>query len=152
MIQFLEAPLSTPSTQPKSQIWISCLYRSNTAHLSELWLLLIQFSGKVKRSEEMAPIVRILENRQMVKEFIESGERLMGKLRALLKKCESPMLKASKKREAAQLGKNSGIEFIVTIFGVDRGMDKTERFMQSVRLWNLRFDAACEDILERPTQ
>ncbi|CAJ2505745.1 Uu.00g131390.m01.CDS01 [Anthostomella pinea] len=118
----------------------------------ELWLLLIQLSGKVKRSEEVVPTVRAQENREMIEDFIESGERLTDKLRALLKKCESPMLKASKKREAAQLGKNSGIEFVDTLFGVDREMPKTERFMQSVRLWNLRFDANCEDILKRPTQ
>ncbi|KAI0860780.1 vegetative cell wall protein gp1 [Xylaria cubensis] len=118
----------------------------------EMWLLLIQLSGKIKRSEEIVPQVRTQENREMIEDFIESGERLTDKLRSLLKRCESPMLKASKKREAAQLGKNSGIEFVETLFGRERELEKTERFMQSVRLWNLRFDANCEDILKRPTQ
>ncbi|KAI0870852.1 vegetative cell wall protein gp1 [Hypoxylon argillaceum] len=118
----------------------------------EMWLLLIQLSGKIKRSEEIVPKVRAQENREMIEDFIESGERLTDKLRSLLKRCESPMLKASKKREAAQLGKNSGIEFVETLFGRERELEKTERFMQSVRLWNLRFDANCEDILKRPTQ
>ncbi|KAI1175662.1 vegetative cell wall protein gp1 [Nemania sp. FL0916] len=118
----------------------------------EMWLLLIQLSGKIKRSEEIVPQVRTQENREMIEDFIESGERLTDKLRSLLKRCEAPMLKASKKREAAQLGKNSGIEFVETLFGRERELEKTERFMQSVRLWNLRFDANCEDILKRPTQ
>lgn len=118
----------------------------------EMWLLLIQLSGKIKRSEEIVPQVRTQENREMVEDFIESGERLTDKLRSLLKRCEAPMLKASKKREAAQLGKNSGIEFVETLFGRERELEKTERFMQSVRLWNHRFDANCEDILKRPTQ
>lgn len=118
----------------------------------EMWLLLIQLSGKIKRSEEIVPKVRTQENREMIEDFIESGERLTDKLRALLKRCEAPMLKASKKREAAQLGKNSGIEFVETLFGRERELEKTERFMQSVRLWNHRFDANCEDILKRPTQ
>ncbi|KAI0483443.1 vegetative cell wall protein gp1 [Xylaria cf. heliscus] len=118
----------------------------------EMWLLLIQLSGKIKRSEEVVPQVRTQENREMIEDFIESGERLTDKLRSLLKRCEAPMLKASKKREAAQLGKNSGIEFVETLFGRERELEKTERFMQSVRLWNLRFDANCEDILKRPTQ
>ncbi|KAI1185224.1 vegetative cell wall protein gp1 [Nemania serpens] len=118
----------------------------------EMWLLLIQLSGKIKRSEEIVPQVRSQENREMIEDFIESGERLTDKLRALLKRCEAPMLKASKKREAAQLGKNSGIEFVETLFGRERELEKTEKFMTSVRLWNLRFDANCEDILKRPTQ
>lgn len=118
----------------------------------EMWLLLIQLSGKIKRSEEIVPQVRAQENREMIEDFIESGERLTDKLRSLLKRCEAPMLKASKKREAAQLGKNSGIEFVETLFGRERELEKTERFMQQVRLWNLRFDANCEDILKRPTQ
>lgn len=118
----------------------------------EMWLLLIQLSGKIKRSEEIVPKVRTQENREMIEDFIESGERLTDKLRSLLKRCEAPMLKASKKREAAQLGKNSGIEFVETLFGRERELEKSERFMQSVRLWNHRFDANCEDILKRPTQ
>ncbi|KAI8625992.1 vegetative cell wall protein gp1 [Xylariaceae sp. FL1651] len=118
----------------------------------EMWLLLIQLSGKIKRSEETVPQVRTQENREMLEDFIESGERLTDKLRSLLKRCEAPMLKASKKREAAQLGKSSGVEFVETLFGRERELEKTERFMQSVRLWNLRFDANCEDILKRPTQ
>jgi hypothetical protein len=118
----------------------------------ELWLLLIQLSGKVKRSEECVPRIRAQDNREMVEDFIESGERLTDKLRALLKRCESPMLKASKRKDAAQLGKGSGVEFVETLFGRERELEKTERFMQSVRLWNLRFDANCEEILRKPTK
>ena len=116
----------------------------------ELWLLLIQLSGKVKRSEEVVPNVRLQENKEMLEDFIESGERLMDKLRTLLKRCEQPMLRATK-RKTSELGKNSGVEFVETMFGRERELEKTERFMQSARLWNLRFDANCEDILKRPT-
>ncbi|KAH8200336.1 hypothetical protein TruAng_005489 [Truncatella angustata] len=117
----------------------------------ELWLLLIQLSGKIKRSEEIVPRIRAQDNREMVEDFIESGERLTDKLRALLKRCESPMLKASKRKDASQLGKGSGVEFVETLFGRERELEKTERFMQQVRLWNLRFDANCEEILKKPT-
>jgi len=61
------------------------------------------------------------------------------------------MLKASKSRRSTQLGKSSGVEFVETLFGRDRELEKTEKFMQSVRLWNLRFDANCEEILKAPT-
>lgn len=116
----------------------------------DMWLLLIQLAGKVKRSKECVPRIRTLENREMIEDFIESGERLTDKLRKLLKTCEQPMLKASKKKE--QLGKNSGIEFVETLFGRERELEKSERFMQSVRLWNLRFDANCEDVLKQPAK
>jgi hypothetical protein len=120
----------------------------------ELWLLLIQLAGKVKRAEECMPRIRRQESRDMVDDFIESGERLTDKLKKLLKACETPMLKAGKKhsKDSTQLGKNAGIEFVDSIFGRDRQLDATEKFMASIRLWNLRFDANCEDILLRPGQ
>lgn len=118
----------------------------------ELWLLLIQLAGKVKRAEECMPRIRLEENREMVDDFIISGERLTDKLQKLLKACENPMLKAGKRhgKEPAQLGKNAGTEFVDSIFGRDRQLENTEKFMASIRLWNLRFDANCEDILRRP--
>ncbi|CAL3968337.1 hypothetical protein PZA11_006715 [Diplocarpon coronariae] len=120
----------------------------------ELWLLLIQLAGKVKRAEECMGRIRTKENKEMVDDFIESGERLTDKLKKLLKSCETPMLKAGKKhgKDSAQLGKNAGTEFVDSIFGRDRQLEGTEKFMSSVRLWNLRFDANCEDILRRPGQ
>lgn len=116
----------------------------------ELWLLLIQLSGKVKRAEDIIGRVRSAENREIMNEFIESGERLTDKLRSLLKACEAPMLKAAKKKQSG-LGKNSGVEFVDTLFGRDRELNKTEKFMQSLRLFSVRFDANCESILANPS-
>ncbi|KAF3067967.1 hypothetical protein N5P37_002405 [Trichoderma harzianum] len=116
----------------------------------ELWLLLIQLSGKVKRAEDIVGRVRSTENREIMTDFIDAGERLTEKLRGLLKACEAPMLKAAKKKQSG-LGKNSGVEFVDTLFGRDRELAKTEKFMQSVRLFSLRFDANCEGILQNPS-
>ncbi|KAF7548977.1 hypothetical protein G7Z17_g6705 [Cylindrodendrum hubeiense] len=117
----------------------------------ELWLLLIQLAGKVKRADEIVGRVRSAENRDLVEEFIEGGERLTEKLRTLLKSCEAPMLKAAKRKQSG-LGKNAGVEFVETLFGRDRELAKTEKFMTNVRLFNLRFDANCEEILRNPTK
>lgn len=119
----------------------------------ELWLLLIQLAGKIKRAEECMPRIRHHQNREMLDDFIASGERLTDRFRKLLKSCETPMLKAGKKKGPdGQLGKDAGIEFVETIFGRDRNLEATEKFMNSIRLWNLRFDANCEDILRHPGQ
>jgi hypothetical protein len=117
----------------------------------ELWLSLIKVSGKYKRAEEAFGRVRSAENKDTVSEFIEAGERLMERLRQLLKACEPPMLKAARKSKSG-LGKNSGVEFVDTLFGRDRELARTERFMQNMRIFNLRFDANCEDIIRNPSQ
>ncbi|KAK1706111.1 uncharacterized protein BDZ83DRAFT_199456 [Colletotrichum acutatum] len=114
----------------------------------ELWLLLIQLAGKLKRGEETIERVRSTEKKEILDDFIDAGERLTDKLRKLLKTCEAPMLKASKK--SSSLGKNAGVQFVETLFGIERELDKTERFMQGVRLFILRFDANCDDILKNP--
>ncbi|KAL5886597.1 hypothetical protein ACKVWM_001935 [Pyricularia oryzae] len=115
----------------------------------ELWLLLIQISGKIKRAGEVMPDIRTLENREMVDDFIESGERLIDKLRRLLKRCEGPMLSSSKTGKN-KLGTTAGVKFVHTLLGREYELANTERFMTSVRWWNLRFDANCEDIVENP--
>ncbi|MCJ1322463.1 hypothetical protein MMC15_007812 [Xylographa vitiligo] len=119
----------------------------------ELWLLLIKFAGKMKRAEECLPRIRTRDNREMVRDFHVSGERIWGKLKQILKLCEEFMWKAAKRegaRGTVKMGEKSGIEFVKSIFGRDRELEKTEKLMQGVRMWNMRFDANCEDILRRP--
>jgi hypothetical protein len=121
----------------------------------DLWLLLIQFAGKVKRAEECMPKVRKTENREMVEDFLESGERLWMRFANLLGKCEEFMWKAAKKeaggKKPVTMGKNAGCEFVDTIFGRDRQLETTEKLMTGMRLWSMRFDANCDEILQHPT-
>ncbi|RYO59576.1 hypothetical protein AA0116_g6985 [Alternaria tenuissima] len=121
----------------------------------ELWLLLIQLAGKVKRADETMPKIRKKENHEMVEDFLESGERLWVRFAKLLKVCEDYMWKAAKKESGKEkpvsMGKNSGKEFVESIFGRDRELEKTEKLMTGMRLWSMRFDANCEDILRYPS-
>ncbi|KAF1943199.1 hypothetical protein EJ02DRAFT_511073 [Clathrospora elynae] len=121
----------------------------------ELWLLLIQLAGKVKRADETMHKIRQKENREMVEDFLESGSRLWVRFTKLLKVCEDFMWKAAKKESGKEkpvsMGKNSGKEFVESIFGRDRELEKTEKLMTGMRLWSMRFDANCEEILRYPS-
>lgn len=120
----------------------------------DLWLLLIQLAGKVKRADHLMPKIRREANREMVEDFLESGERLWIRMKKLLKICEDYMWKAAKRssgeKKPMQMGKDSGCEFVDSLFGRDRELDKTEKLMSAVRLWSMRFDANCEEILRNP--
>jgi hypothetical protein len=114
----------------------------------ELWLMLIKFSHKMKRAEEAAARVKGRDNRQMLADFQESGDRLWRRLVNLLKVSEDFMWRVAKRSTGkAQMGPKSGVEFVKTIFGRDRELEETERLMSSVRLWLMRFDANCEELL-----
>ena len=120
----------------------------------DLWLLLIKLAGKMKRAEECLPRIRAIGNQEMVEDFLESGDRLWDRLKRLLKVCEEFMWRVARRdgeKGGVKMGKNSGCEFVETIFGRDRELEKTEKLMASIRLWNMRFDANCEDILKRPS-
>ena len=101
------------------------------------------------------PKIRKKENHEMVEDFLESGERLWVRFAKLLKVCEDYMWKAAKKESGKEkpvsMGKNSGKEFVESIFGRDRELEKTEKLMTGMRLWSMRFDANCEDILRYPS-
>ncbi|KAJ5121439.1 uncharacterized protein N7515_009400 [Penicillium bovifimosum] len=120
----------------------------------DLWLLLIKLAGKVKRADECLPRIQRVEAQEVVEDFLESGERLWSRFKKLLKNCELYMWKAAKReggKGPVSMGRNAGIEFVESIFGRDRELESTEKLMNSIRLWNMRFDANCEDILRRPT-
>ena len=121
----------------------------------ELWLLLIQLAGKIKRAEECWSRIRQVGSRDLVDEFLKAGERLWKRFTRLLKVCENYMWKAAKrecgKSEKVTMGRNSGCEFVDSIFGRDRELEETERLMTGMRLWSMRFDANCEDILRNPS-
>ncbi|KAL9591497.1 MAG: hypothetical protein Q9179_007663, partial [Wetmoreana sp. 5 TL-2023] len=107
----------------------------------DLWLLLIKLAGKIKRADEGLPRIRARDEQEMVEDFIESGDRLWQRFKKLLKACEEFMWKAAKRegsKGSIKMGKNSGCEFVDSIFGRDRELERTESLMQSIRLWNMR--------------
>ncbi|KAI6351829.1 hypothetical protein MCOR25_009722 [Pyricularia grisea] len=79
----------------------------------------------------------------MVGDLIESGERLNVKLRRLLKRCEGRMFNYKKKAKG-KLCTNAGARFVDIFLGRDYELGNTEKFMSSVRIWNLRLDANCK--------
>lgn len=115
----------------------------------DLWLLLIKLAGKMKRAEERVGRIRNRDNKETVKDFIASGERLWDRFTKLLKECEHFMLKAAKRAGTKTMGKDAGEEFVNSIFGKERMLDDTERIMQSLHTWNHRFDVNCEQLLRR---
>jgi hypothetical protein len=122
----------------------------------DLWLLLIKLAGKVKRADECLPRIQRIEAQEVVEDFLESGDRLWNRFKKLLKACELYMWKAAKRESGGKgapvsMGRNSGCEFVESIFGRDRELENTEKLMNSIRLWNMRFDANCEEILRRPS-
>ena len=119
----------------------------------DLWLLLIKLAGKMKRAEECVKRIRSIDSKEMAEDFINSGSRLWQKFKQLLKACEHYMWRAARREgsKGVSMGKNAGTEFVDSIFGRDRELENTEKLMNSVRLWNMRFDANCEEILRRPS-
>lgn len=120
----------------------------------DLWLLLIKLAGKMQRADECLDRITGRHDHQLVGDFLASGDRLWGRLSDLLKTCEEYMWKAATKggkKGSVDMGKHTGCVFVDSIFGRDRELETTEGLMQSIRLWNMRFDANCEDILHHPS-
>ncbi|KAL3470134.1 vegetative cell wall protein gp1 [Aspergillus californicus] len=119
----------------------------------DLWLLLIKLAGKVKRANECVDRIRDIESQEIVDDFLEGGERLWSRFKKLLRTCEQFMWKAAKRegKGSVSMGRNAGCEFVESIFGRERELENTEKLMNSIRLWNMRFDANCDEILRKRT-
>lgn len=122
----------------------------------DFWLLLIQLAGKVKRAEECLGRVRKRSNREMLGDFLESGDRLWDRFAKLLKACETSMYQAARRESKGDrkagitMGQSSGCAFVDSLFGRDCEFEKTEKLMTGMRLWSMRFDANCDEILRQP--
>jgi hypothetical protein len=120
----------------------------------DLWLLLIQLAGKNKRADERIDEIRQEENRELVEDFLESGERLWIRFNKLLKSCEAFMYREAQSKSGEKnpkrLGSDSGVAFVECMFGRDRELTATEKLMANVRLWSMRFDANVDAILRNP--
>jgi hypothetical protein len=120
----------------------------------DLWVQLMQLAWKVKRAEMRIPKVRSYHGREMLEDFLESGERLWIKFAKLLKRCEDYMWRAAMVepggKKPVSMGKNSAFEFVDSIFGKDRELESTEKLMEGLRLWNTRFDDHCFQWLSDP--
>ncbi|KAK5189067.1 hypothetical protein LTR99_010981 [Exophiala xenobiotica] len=78
----------------------------------DLVLLLIKLAGTMKRSERRVERIRNVDDREVVGDFIDSGNRLWGSFEELLKECEHYMLQAAKRDGTKTMGRKVGTEFV----------------------------------------
>ena len=104
----------------------------------DLWLLLVELAATMAELERKVSWITNINDQEILEDFISSGERLWVKWADLLRICEEDMLKAEGRKEGEKtLREKSGCEFIETMFG--RGLETTEAFMQSIRLWGFSY-------------
>ncbi|CZR57781.1 uncharacterized protein PAC_07670 [Phialocephala subalpina] len=122
----------------------------------ELWILLIDVSFSVEQAEECMPRIRLREDREMVDNFVESGERLFDKMKKLIRACEDPKIdKAKKTRHGEFKDPSKGLRATRLFIDVMLSSDETssqhaEKWMTSARLWLMRFGANCFEIFRNP--
>lgn len=114
----------------------------------DLWLLMIQLAGKQKMIESNLPRLENSEDIELLEDFRSSAKRLWGRLRRLLKACEEYMWRPVKQESERKMGKESGREFVDTMFRRARKLDDTEALMRGMRLWIKRYEENCEDIVK----
>lgn len=123
-----------------------------------LWGLLIELSSKLKRARDFYHQIKTKENREILDDFTESGDRLWSKLKDLLKACEEYMWRGARgvasprpeEGKTVQMGKKSGAEFVDAMFNGVKEWERTERLMRGMATWCQRFEVNCEDILRCP--
>ncbi|KAL9138298.1 MAG: hypothetical protein Q9175_000481 [Cornicularia normoerica] len=120
------------------------LYGSRSKPMDALELDLAE---KKKRIEENRSHSMPIDDEDLLEDFLESAESLWRRLKKLLKACEDYTWKRPKEDGKVKLGKGSGREFVDTLFGFNRELEATQTLIPAMRLWIVRFDASCVDIL-----
>lgn len=120
----------------------------------ELWLLLVRFAGGRKAVSKgmVDEYDRMLPDEVMMfEEMEERGARLWLRLQGLLDRCGRRMLKVAVSGSSPRLGSAAGVavgwEFVDSVFGRGRLARSTEDVVESIRLWNGRFEVNCRELL-----
>lgn len=114
----------------------------------DFWFEHIKLGGKVKHAKSRLPDITDSSDRQRVKEFITSGDKLVNELGEMLKKCEQRVLQVTGITEISKLGHKSVVVFIDTFIGrTPAKRDAFDDFTRSIRVWNEWFDTSCASLL-----
>lgn len=123
----------------------------------ELWDLLIQFYGNIKKSEqfvknnETTTDLGLDETLELLKEFIEDGKIPKEKLDGLLRRCEDLVLRTHS-GNSGRLGRKACPTLVDALFGRDQLLEETENLMQSMRNWIHDWDAECAEVIDPPRE
>lgn len=118
----------------------------------DLWLLLLQLFGCIKRSEEFIHSnrgtrkLKLRNNMHVLQKSIDNGRSLRKQLDRLLRKCEEPML-GTDTGNTGHLGRDAGFTFVEVLFGREDLLEETEQLQQSIRLWIQKWDEECAEIM-----
>ena len=111
----------------------------------DLWLALIALSGKMGQAEDLLQRREKGSKRRLIEDFLDDGDELFDRFRALLRSCEKSMMKVAKRDwqtgKVVSMGASSGCEFVDCIFGEDRELQETEDIIDSMNNWDKRFEA-----------
>ncbi|KAK7709637.1 hypothetical protein SLS63_013152 [Diaporthe eres] len=115
---------------------------------ADFWFEHIKLGGKIKHAKSRLPDIMDASARQLVKELIASGDKLVNELGEILKKCEQRVLKVTGISEIPKLGHKSVVVFIDTFIGrTPAQRDAFDDFTRSIRVWNKWFDTDCANLL-----
>jgi hypothetical protein len=117
---------------------------------ADFWQLLIKLAGGMRRAEVRVADIRDEERRELVNDFIQSGERLWTRLESLIEVCEDHMIVRCKSGRCKynRLKKDAGVLFTRRFFGRDQdGHCAVEKFMAAVDVWSGRFEANLSSFL-----
>jgi hypothetical protein len=115
------------------------------------WTLHLKLAGKMKYAEKNIKWIWRQEDeneRLIVEDFIKAGERLVRRIKDLLRECEPAMKKTAKKGDL-ELGRPAAVMFVKMFFGKKYLLEKTDSLINSLDIWNLRYDANCEETLRK---
>lgn len=113
----------------------------------DLWLLILHLPGMLRLSYEFlkgstGTSFEDLGNYEMMRDFIEAGDHLMERLQRFLRDYEEPVSEALDEKEL-------GESLVDIVFDHEGDLARTEALIYSIRLWNLRWDANCADVVKK---
>lgn len=134
--------------------WSVSRWGSGRAPIAEmcgqLWLQLIQFTGKLERLELAGSNHRCHDEQEMLHDFLKAGDLVWSKLLRIVDACGESMWSAVRinRDGMVAMGKESANRFLDTMFGRNLELPSTERWMASAQLWLDRFETNCAKILD----
>lgn len=116
----------------------------------DIWMRFLSLASKCVQADVCLRTLQSRGDRRVLKEFLRSADDVWGNYAEILRVCQVAMMRTVRREGGKQvLDAEAGREFVETMFGRDRELERTEAMRAGLHHWLDEFEDVCEPVLRR---
>ena len=114
----------------------------------DIWMTFLKLASRCVQAEVGLRTLQSRGDRNVLKEFLGSADEVWDSYEEILRVCQVAMMRTVRREGGKQvIDEEAGREFVETMFGRDRELERTEAMRAALHHWVDEFEDVCEPVL-----